>query len=128
MTTFRINSKELISKDKNLVKDIYNLIDQYVNVEYDKIYQIMEKTLIYVHNNIFNNMVQSIVDPKLLVILTENWISKLGLNYHTLDTDSLRIFTYEFIRLVFKNYNYIRVEVVSIEILIFIRKLCGWAI
>lgn len=81
MAKFRVKSKNLIPKERELVSDVSQLIDVYSNVEYEKIYRLIEELANAFIRYALTSAVTFQIDSHVLEKLTEKYIATFGWNY-----------------------------------------------
>ena len=81
MSTRRIRTAQLIPNEREVPKDITQLVDTYVNYEYERVYRMMEEILEQIPSKIFKLDIKIHFDPEIVETLANYWINQFGTSY-----------------------------------------------
>lgn len=81
MSIRRIQTAQLIPNEREVPRDITQLVDTYVNYEYDRVYRMMKEILEQIPSKIFKLDIKIHFDPEIVDTLTNYWINQFGTSY-----------------------------------------------
>lgn len=81
MSLWKVTSKDLIPYERCSISDINTLIDQYSNVEYNRIYDLVHGGIIKIIKTFLNPVIKFEIDNILIDTLIGQWVTKFGWTY-----------------------------------------------